>query len=168
MESKLKGKPLRGVKRGRKTDASRLFGASNGRKEHKLSDKTKFPVYMSKETERRLEQHNSADGSTSKTAFVENAINFYIDYLMMENVGAYLPKTLLSVIDGRLGLFENRIASLMYKQTVQTDMAMNIVASSFNLDEDYMHRQRVRSIANVKQTNGQLSFENIARRGSDE
>ena len=47
-------------------------------------------------------------------------------------------------------------------------MAMNIVASSFNLDEDYMHRQRVRSIANVKQTNGQLSFENIARRGSDE
>ena len=65
-------------------------------------------------------------------------------------------------------MFENRIASLMYKQTVQTDMAMNIVASSFNLDEDYMHRQRVRSISNVKQTNGQLSFENIARRGSDE
>ena len=168
MESKLKGKPLPGVKQDRKTDTGRLFGVSNGRKEHKLSDKTKFPVYMSKETERRLEQHYSTDGSTSKTAFVENAINFYIDYLMTENVGAYLPKTLLSAIDGRLGMFENRIASLMYKQIVQTDMAMNIVASSFNLDEDYMHRQRVRSIANVKQTNGQLSFENIARRGSDE
>ncbi|MEM5768401.1 MAG: hypothetical protein AAGU32_08960, partial [Bacillota bacterium] len=85
-----------------------------------MSDKTKFPVYMSKETERRLEQYYMADGSTSKTAFVENAINFYIDYLMTENVGAYLPKTLLSVIDGRLGMFENRIASLMYKQIVQT------------------------------------------------
>ena len=168
MESKLERKPLRGVKQGRKAEASRLFGVSNRRKEHKLSGKTKFPVYMSKETERRLEQHYSTDGSTSKTAFVENAINFYIDYLMTENVGAYLPKTLLSAIDGRLGMFENRIASLMYKLTVQTDMAMNIVASSFNLDEDYMHRQRVRSIANVKQTNGQLSFENIARRGSDE
>ena len=37
-----------------------------------------------------------------------------------------LPRAVQSAIDARLKLFEDRIASLLYKQAVEMDMAMSI------------------------------------------
>lgn len=128
-----------------------------------MGSKVKFAFYLSPEKKEELEHRYREDGSRSITAFVENAVSFYLDYLSANNAGAFLPATVKSVIEGRLGMFEDRMASLMFKQTVEQDMAMSIIADSFELDEEYMRRQRGRSIANVKQTNGRLSFESIAR-----
>jgi len=131
--------------------------------EVKMSPKVKFAFYLPPEKKEELERRYREDGSRSITAFIENAVGFYLDYLSANNAGAFLPAAVKSLIEGRLGMFEDRMASLLFKQTVEQDMAMNIIATSFELDEEYMRRQRGRSIANVKQTNGRLSFESIAR-----
>jgi hypothetical protein len=51
-------------------------------------------------------------------------------------------------------------------------MAMNILADTVKLDEEYLRHQRSRSVNNVKRTNGQLSFAQLARQavesGDDE
>jgi hypothetical protein len=64
------------------------------------------------------------------------------------------------------------MSSMLFKQAVETDMAMNILADSINLNEEYLRHQRSRSVSNVKRTNGQLSFEQMARQavesGDDE
>lgn len=133
-----------------------------------MSEKLRIPVYLSDENARRLDQHYTDDGSRSKTAFIENAIRFYIDYLTAKNGGAYLPTSIKSMIEGRFGLFEDRLASLLFKQSVELDMAMSILAASFELDEEYLRRQRGRSAKNVKQTNGRLSFEEIVQRGDED
>lgn len=133
-----------------------------------MSDKEKFAVRLEPETRERLERCYTMDGSSSRREFIEKAIRFYTDYLEMNGGNTLLPKEISAAIDGRLGMFENRISSLLYKQAVEIDMVLNTAADCVNLDEEYLHRQRARSIANVKQTNGRLSFENIVRGRGEE
>jgi hypothetical protein len=70
-------------------------------------------------------------------------------------------------MDGRLGTFEKRMSSVLFKNAVETDMAMSILADNADLDEEYLRRQRNRSVNNVKRTNGQLSFEQLARQAAE-
>ena len=74
-----------------------------------------------------------------------------------------LPRAVQSAIDARLKLFEDRIASLLYKQTVEMDMAMSIVLQSLNVSEEVLRQERAKSIAAVKRTNGQLRMEQKLR-----
>ena len=66
-------------------------------------------------------------------------------------------------IDARLKLFEDRIASLLYKQAVEMDMAMSILLQSLNVSEEVLRQERAKSIAAVKRTNGQLRLEQKLR-----
>ena len=48
-------------------------------KEIMMSKKEKFPLYLSPEKKATLERRYTEDGSRSLTAFIENAIDFYLD-----------------------------------------------------------------------------------------
>lgn len=128
-----------------------------------MSKKEKFALYLTPEKKATLERRYTEDGSRSLTAFIENAIDFYLDYLSANNAGLFLPTSVQSYLDGRLDQFENRMASLLFKQAVELDMGMSTLADCINLDEEYLRRRRANSIANVKRTNGRLRFEQIAR-----
>ena len=135
-----------------------------------MSQKEKFALYLTPEMKARLERRYTEDGSRSLTGFIENAINFYLDYLSANNAGLFLPTSVQSYPDGRLDQFENRMAALLFKQAVELDMGMSMLADCINLDEEYLRRRRADSIANVKRTNGRLRFEQIVRdaNGSDD
>ena len=60
-------------------------------------------------------------------------------------------------------LFEDRIVALLYKQTVEMDMAMSILLQSLNVSEEVLRQERAKSIAAVKRTNGQLRLEQKLR-----
>ena len=74
-----------------------------------------------------------------------------------------LPRAVQSAIDGRLKLFEDRIASLLYKQAVEMDMVTSLVLQSLNVSEEVLRQERAKSIAAVKRTNGQLRLEQKLR-----
>ena len=93
-----------------------------------MSQKEKFALYLTPEMKARLERRYTEDGSRSLTGFIENAINFYLDYLSANNAGMFLPSSVQSYLDGRLDQFEDRMASLLYKQSVELDMSMSILA----------------------------------------
>lgn len=128
-----------------------------------MSKKEKFALYLPPEKKAELERRCHEDGSRSATAFVENAVDFYLGYLSAGGADLFLSKALQSYLDGRLGMLEKRLSAMLFKLAVENDMTMHIMADSFQLDEDYLRRMRSRSVKNVKQTNGQLSFERIAR-----
>ena len=98
---------------------------------------------------------------------MEQAVNFYADHLALQDNGS-LPKAVTSALDGRLGMFEDRLSALLYKHSVELDMVMGILADSYEFTEEDMRRRRADSIRNVKQTNGRLSFEQKVRREEDE
>ena len=127
-----------------------------------MSPKEKYPLYLSPEKKATLERRHTEDGSRSITGFIENAIDFYLDYLSANNSGLFLPSavqsSVQSYLDGRLDQFEDRMASMLYKQSVELDMVTSILADCVHLDEEYLRRKRAESVANVKKANGKVSL----------
>ena len=129
--------------------------------------KEKFALYLSPEKKAELERRYGEDGSRSQTEFVERALDFYLDYLSMGAGNSVLPRELRSVIDGRIGLFEDHIAKLLYKLSVVTDMQNSILASDYELPEEYLRKLRAESVKQVNRTNGVLSLEQGMRSPGD-
>ena len=75
-----------------------------------MSKKEKFPLYLSPEKKAILERRYQEDGSRSITAFIERAVDFYLDYLSANNAGLFLPTSIKSYLDGRMGQLEEDAA----------------------------------------------------------
>lgn len=130
-------------------------------------NKVKFALYLPPEKKAEMERRYREGGSRSITAFIEKAIDFYLGYLDANSAGVFLPKEIQSAIDGRLG-FEDRIAKLLYKLTVEMDMGMAAALDCIDLDADYLRKLRASSVRNVKATNGLLTFEQKVRDYGDD
>ena len=126
-----------------------------------MEDRTKMTIRLRPDTLRRVEQWYKVE-NRSKNEFIEDAINYYADALAARD-STLLPRAISSAIDGRLGQFENRLASLSYKTAVELDMMGGILADALNVSEDDMRRRRAESIQNVKRTNGRISLEQRMR-----
>ena len=126
----------------------------------------KMTIRLSPITEFRLERDYRLDGSRSKNEFIERAITRYQDLLEAEQ-NETLPTAIQSAIDGRLGMFEDRMARLFYKLTVETDMGISAVLDCIRMDSDYLRKLRADSVKNVKATNGLLTFEQKVRERPD-
>ena len=133
-----------------------------------MSRKEKFALYLTPDMKTRLERRYTEDGSRSLTGFIENAINFYLDYLSANNAGMFLPSSVQSYLDGRLDQFEDRMAVLLYRQSVELDMVMSILADCVNLDEAYLRKKSAESAARVKKLNGHLQLEQMAKRAQEQ
>ena len=118
---------------------------------------------FSPDTVRRIEQWYETDSCQYKNEFVEKAINHYVSCLTLRDDNRLLPAAVKSVIDGRLGQFEEHMAYLLFKQAVETDMVATLNAAAYDWSDDALHRLRRDSIRNVKETNGRISFEQHAR-----
>lgn len=129
--------------------------------------KDRLALRMKPETKRKIEQWYKVDNCRSKNEFIEKAVNFYADYLAVNDNGI-LPAAISSAIDGRIGAFEDRMASLLYKQSVEIDMTNGIIANQYEIGEDAMRRMRTQSVKNVKETNGRISFEQRMRNAGEE
>lgn len=128
-----------------------------------MNRKEKIAFYLTPEKKARLERRYQEESSRSLTGFIERAVDFYLDYLNANDAGLFLPASIKSYVDGRLGKMEDRLAALSFKQAVELDMLSGIIADSVQLDEDDLRRRRAESVKNVKRTNGRISFEQRMR-----
>ena len=133
----------------------------------KTENTHKMTIRLSPVTEFRLERDYRLDGSRSKNEFIERAITRYQDLLEVEQ-NETLPTAIQSAIDGRLGMFEDRLARLFYKLAVEMDMGMSAILDCIQMDADYLRKLRSDSVKNVKATNGLLTFEQKAREQLDD
>lgn len=133
-----------------------------------MSKKEKFALYLTPDKKALLERRYQEDGSRSLTAFIERAIDFYLDYLSANDAGLFLPTSIKSYLDGRLDQFEDRASSLLFKQAVELDIHSSIIADSFQFSEDDLRRRRAEGVSNVKRTNGRISFEKRVREAWEE
>ena len=128
-----------------------------------MSGKGKFPFYLSPEKKAILERRYQEDGSRSMTAFVERAVDFYLDYLSANNAGLFLPTSIKSYLDGRLGQLEDRLSSLAFRQAVEQDMVAGILADVYQFSDEDLRRRRAESVQNVKKTHVRVSLEQRVR-----
>ena len=127
----------------------------------------KMTVRLSDLTAYRLETSYQRDGSRSKNEFIEKAIVRYMDSIEAEQ-SETLPIAIQSAIDGRLGMFEDRLAKLLFKLAVETDIGLSALLDHLTMDPDYVHKLRAKSVKDVKATNGRLTLEQKVREQYDE
>ena len=133
-----------------------------------MSKKEKFALYLTPEKKAVLERRYREGGSRSLTAFIERAIDFYLDYLSANDAGLFLPTSIKSSVDGRLGQMEDRMSSLLYKQAVEQDMVAGILADAYQFSEEDLRRRRAESVKNVKRTNGRIALDQRVREAWEE
>ena len=126
----------------------------------------RFPLRLDDLTRWKIESWYKRADCQSRNEFVERAVNFYADYLDGQQNGI-LPAAIQSAIDGRLGMFEDRMAKLLYKLTGEMDMGMNAVLDCVQMDDDYLRKLRTDSVRSVKATNGLLTIEQKVREHDD-
>lgn len=128
-----------------------------------MSEREKLSVRLEPELRERLERCYTMDGSRSRREYIVNAIQFYTDYQEMQGAQSLLPKKITTALDGRLGMLENRVASLMFKHSVELDLVAGLLSRAFEIDEESLRLLRAESIKNVRQTNGRITLEQRMR-----
>ena len=128
-----------------------------------VEGKDKFAPWITPEAKREVESHFKEDNCKSKSEYIEKAIRFYSGYLDTQNAGAYLPRVLSDVLEGKLGAFGKRMGHLLFKLSVDQNLMGNVLAAGIDIDLDQLRKVRVRCVKEVKETNGEISFEDAVR-----
>ena len=97
------------------------------------------------------------------TAFVERAVDFYLDYLSANDAGLFLPTSIKSYLDGRLGQLEERLSSSPSGRRWSRTWWPVILADAYQFSDEDLRRRRSESVQNVKKTNGRVSLEQRVR-----
>lgn len=125
--------------------------------------KEKFALWITPEAKKEVEAHYKQDNCKSQSEYIEKAVRFYSGYLDTKHAEAYLPRVLSDVLEGKLGAFGKRVGHLLFKQAVDQNIMANLVAYLSNVDLDQLQKLRVRCVKNVKETNGEIDFEDAFR-----
>ena len=128
-----------------------------------FSEKAKYTLYIDPAVLKRVDDLYKQDGCKSKSEFIEKAVSFYCGYLTAENYRDYLPKVILSTVQGTLDSFENRMATLLFKMAVELSVLNRVTAATVDVEELNLTRLRGRCVEDVKRINGCISFDQAVK-----
>lgn len=122
--------------------------------------KTRTAVWLKPGTIRKIDTWMAADNCETRSEFIEKALVFYLGYLETNDASKYLCEVLSNMIRGILDNNNNRLRSLLFKWCVELNMVCHTVAAHFKADEVDRRKLRAYAVQEVKETNGQISFDN--------
>ena len=129
-------------------------------------DKEQIAFRVTPQMKREIDLIMDSDGSRTRNEYLEHAVKFYIDHLLAGSMTT-LPTSVTSAIDGRLGMLEDRLSALLFNNSVELDMLVQIIAHAYKFNDTTLRKLRSDSVKNVKQTSGRVSLANAVRE-SDE
>ena len=131
-------------------------------------EKVKFQVRMSPDTDRKIKAAMPRANCRSQNEFMENAAQFYCDYLASEDVSEFLPPIILHALRGTIQCSENRISRLLFKLTVEISMMMHVLAMGLEVNTDQLDALRWQCVQEVKKTNGSITFKETMQQNQGE
>ena len=126
-------------------------------------EKIRFQLRLSPEVDQKVKAAMPLANVRSQNEFVEKALRFYCGYVMADKAADFLPLALSSAVSGSIQLTENRLARLLFKQAVEMDMMMNVLAFATEVTPEQLEELRGRCVYDVKKTSGTITFEDAAR-----
>ena len=103
------------------------------------------------------------DNCGSQSEFVEKAIRFYDSYLHTNRASAFLPKVLLDVLEGSLGVYCGRVGKLLFNLAVEHSITNHLLAEDADMDAEMYRKYRGYSVREVTDTQGAFSFRDALR-----
>lgn len=123
------------------------------------NNKERTAVWIYPETMDRMDGWLEQDNCKSRSEFIEKALGFYMGYLGTEDVTSYLSKALLSSVEGTLQKTENRVASNLFRLSVEISMMMHLLATTLDITDEELNRLRGRCVSEVKKTKGKIRLD---------
>ena len=123
-------------------------------------ERVKVPLRLSKEQLSKLDVYVKLAQADSRNQFLIDAIEFYGGYISAEK-NKFLPNAIASAMLGIVDNSEDRISRIIFKNTVELSIVMNILAAVAEIDENKLRALRAKCIKDVKGTIGQISFDEI-------
>ena len=105
-----------------------------------------------------LIRDNYKSKAKSYSEFIELGMKFYCAYLAANNAGEFLPEATKAVIDDKFDHALNRICSLLFKNAVEQDIMMHIIASDTDIDDVTLSKLRGHCVQEVKASHADVSF----------
>lgn len=100
-------------------------------------------------------------GKQSPSDFVREAIDFYLEWLNLDQKEKFLTPELESVMRATVRDSEERIARLMFKNAVELHLLTRLIYHDFNYKPEEVQAIRAEAIQLVKETNGSLNLDYI-------
>ena len=125
----------------------------------KESKKQGLSVWLRPDTIARMDSLLTLDNCSSRSEFMEKAVRFYIGYLTSEDVSEYLSQALVAALKGIMDENSNRQRALLFKLCVEVNMLCHTIAAHYRADEIDRRGLRAFAVREVKETNGQISFD---------
>lgn len=123
-------------------------------------DRNKIALRLSQTQLRKLEGYVKLANASSRNQFILDAIEFYGGYVSSEK-NKFLPTAIASSMVGIVDNSEDRISRIIFKNTVELAMVMNILAAVAEVDEDRLRSLRAKCVKDVKGTIGKVNFDEI-------
>lgn len=123
-------------------------------------NRNKIALRLYQEQIDELDAYVKLAKASSRNQFIIDAIEFYGGFITSEK-NTFLPNAIASSMVGIVDNSEDRIARIIFKNTVELAMTMNILAAIAEVDEDKLRSLRAKCIKDVKATIGQINFDEI-------
>lgn len=127
------------------------------------TNKKKHAFWLTPEAKTMVEEDARADNCGSQSEFVEKAIRFYDGYLHTSRASAFLPKELLDVLEGSLGVYCGRVGKLLFNLAVEHSITNHLLAEDADMDAEMYRKYRGYSVREVTDTQGAFSFRDALR-----
>ena len=121
--------------------------------------KIKTTIWIYPSLLQRVDSWMAEDNCSSRSEFIDKAIRFYIGYLASEDVSEYLSQALVATLKGSMDENSNRQRALLFKLCVEVNMLCHTMAAHYRADEIDRRALRAFAVREVKETNGQISFD---------
>lgn len=120
-------------------------------------------IYIDRGLLRRADEAMCKTNARSRSEFISEALEFYIAWLHSEETSKVLTPALESVISGRIGGTENRIARVLFKQSVELAMLMHVVAATHSIRPEDLEALRKMCVGEVSKINGKFHFDDAVK-----
>ena len=125
------------------------------------NSKIKSAIWLMPETKELVGRMYAADNCRSQSEFIEKAIQFYAGYLNTQNASAFLPEVIATVLNGALDNLGQRIGTQLNKVAIEQNMCNHLLAEDTDMDARDYQLMRGRSVREVQNTNGRISFKDV-------
>lgn len=120
-------------------------------------------IYIDRGLLCRADEAMCKTNARSRSEFISEALEFYIAWLHSEETSKVLTPALESVISGRIGDTENRIARVLFKQSVELAMLMHVVAATHSIRPEDLEALRKMCVGEVSKINGKFHFDDAVK-----
>ncbi len=126
-------------------------------------ERVKFALRMPQDLQKLVKDMCPRDNCQSQNEFIEKAIRFYAGYISEKDSAHFLSRSLISAMRGMLDDTENRMATLLFKLTVELGITMNVLAAMADIDDETLRKLRIKCVEDAKRTNGTVTFAGVVK-----